>query len=354
MAYSNYLRAFQAGMDRQAVKPNYAMTFRNWQKQAVSTRSALENVKRVLEEESAKIREEYRPNVAFEKIAALKEEYETVRQIAENDLKAKLGKVMASKRAQLAKASQAPTEADLRMLQTLKLRTKLTEDEVIRAAESLSNNLPALAVLRDISDAAGFDIPIPVAADFEADIESAGAYAESMVRSIGKDGKELNYKENEFFNFPDAKDGYAAQAFDRLDSSSFTQETVKNHITTKLNTEGIREAAAGKQMVEVTLNAGDSLSNLCYQFHTKFEALEKANPNKDIYDLQPGDTILVPSARFDVRNGHGWIKAEQISAVQTAGSKLDADVFKSASQLKTATAAAGMSEGSSVKVPSMN
>lgn len=314
MNMNAYQRAYEATMTRQG-NPNPSKSFKAWQKDAAVTHRAMAEITRLYETDRAKILAEYSTTKAAEMLAESQNFYMECCRRAENDLKDKLTEVINSKRDALRKASKAPTDEDIRLLQALKMRSKLTEAEIIYAAEAMSDNLPALGTLADIANEHGIYIPIPTAADYEEQINKAEQYALDMVGECHLPDNQLSYKATEFYNYADSEGGFAAGAFSELDNSVFTAEQLRERIeTAKLNTSSIVNSRGNA--AEITLKDGDSLACIATQFGVRYAAIEDANPGKDLNNLHAGDKVIIPGGKMKLTSGRGFVSPDQVRPVQ--------------------------------------
>ncbi len=249
MNYNEYARLFQATMDRES-HPNYDKSFRNWQKNAAVLRKACKMVEQMYENDRVKILKEYSTSKAHEMLAERQAKYLEFKLKVEAELEEGLNAVIESKKARIQKCCKAPLTEDINLLSALNMRSKLSENEIIHAAEAVGDNLVALGTLADISDRHGIRMPIPTAERYEEKLAKAADYARDRISEAFVPESEMSYKGIEFFNFPDAQDGFADLAFKELDNSVFTSEqnfrSDKNYLQEMKETLKAKENGKGK------------------------------------------------------------------------------------------------------------
>lgn len=315
MTIQSYSRAYEATVGRSG-NPNPAKSFKGWQNYAATVRQKFAKISELYRADRESILKDYSSSKAAEMLAERQADYEQLRRHVEKEVRAQLDAVIESKREAIRKASAAPTDEDIRLLSALKMRSHLTESDVIHAAEAVSDNLVALGTLADIANDAGIHLPIPTAERLEEQIDKAAQYGDDMIRKIHKPDNELDYKAIEFFNYPDAAMGYAVEAFEELDNSVFSAVPARRKIeTAKFNTKGVVNPNANA--AEITLKDGDSLGNIAVQFGVRYSAIEAANPGKDLSDLHAGDKVIIPSTKMKyLGGGAGFVSADQVKPAQ--------------------------------------
>ena len=224
--YTDYERLFAATMQREG-KPNPAKSFKGWQADAVLTRRAFILVTSMFERERAEILKRYSTETAAEKLTERRNTYNALRKSAEDGLQKKLDEIIASKRECIKRACKAPTTDDTNLLAVLNMRSKLTTNDIIHAAESVGNNLLSLGTLADICNRHGLDIPVPTAEKYEEMLARAEEFARSRISEAFLPEKNMTYYGLEFYNYSDAPESNATRFFDELDNSVFTSEQIR-------------------------------------------------------------------------------------------------------------------------------
>lgn len=224
--YTDYERLFAATMQREG-KPNLAKSFKGWQADAVLTRRAFILVTSMFEKERADILEKYSTTTAAEMLTERRNAYNAFKKSAEDGLRAKLDEVIASKKACIQRACKAPTTDDTNLLAVLNMRSKLTTNDVIHAAQSVGDNLLSLGTLADICSRHGLDIPIPTAEKYEEMLDRAEEFARSRISEAFLPEKSMKYYGIEFYNYADAPESNATRLFSELDNSVFTSEQIR-------------------------------------------------------------------------------------------------------------------------------
>ena len=324
MTTTDYRRMIEATTLRECT-PNYKKTLKGWQKEASAIYKALSLATEIYENTKKKIYQDYSEKKASELIAEEQRKYAEMQKFAEDDIRSKFNEVLSSKRETIRKSNSAPSEADLRLLQALKMRTKLTESDIIHAAEALGNNLVSLGTLADIASSHNIHIPIPTAEKIEQRLNEAIDFANSMMRELTTSNKDLPYRAREFYLYPDSDETYAAMLFSGLDDSVFSTEQMKKTVTNsssfldevKDNYGATKIMLTGgtPNAVEIKLTGNENLSNIAYQFGTRLSDIEKVNSGKNIYDLGAGDVLVVPSGRMKMLNGNGNVSTSQCEPI---------------------------------------
>lgn len=175
----------------------------------------------------------YATNLATEKASAIDAAL-TSRIISE---KAKLfdiaNKIMSEKRKRFKEvALKAPTEEQVRMLQSLQIRSNtLTAEEVALVAESMADNHQALRTLAAIANTANINIVVPASTEqAEANFSEVEEYLKNMINVI--EAPRLNYIQSEFYFDGNFESGYYSVVRDAMDKSAFVavQEKPKSPI----------------------------------------------------------------------------------------------------------------------------
>lgn len=170
----------------------------------------LNDLKRVYSAEYIKTME---GNIDAEKLNVVSRARELVR----NDYET----VKQAKEAAWSKAHSAPSDDQLRLLQALSMRSKLTPAEVAAVLPQMTDNIQALRVLQDVAERSGVNVPLPTDLEdqYERDIEMADEWCKIAVEDINKSDDDAGYLGLLFWNTNNS--GQMQSAYDRLDSFSF-------------------------------------------------------------------------------------------------------------------------------------
>ena len=317
MTINNYQRAFDATMNK-AGNPDPSRSFKAWQNYAVTVHKNLKTVTDMFEADRADILKTYSQGKATEMLAERQADYMELRKHAEKAVRDSLNAVVESKKAAIRKASKAPSDEDIRLLQALSLRSNLTESDVIHAAEVIGSNLVSLGTLADIAKTHGITLPIPTAERMEEQLDKAARYADDMIKELHEPDNRLSYKATEFYNYADAESGFAVDAFADLDNSVYSAEQMRARIESKkVNMQNVLNPKANG--VSVELREGNSIANIAMQFGVKIADIEKVNPGLDIESLHAGDKVIIPSGKMkNINGGAGFASADQITPVEIA------------------------------------
>lgn len=178
--------------------------------------------------EKIRIDEEFSPNFAASKKAAIDAVYNEAVELSQELARRKLSETVSAKRELFHKAMKAPTEEQLRLLQVLSMRQHVGSDEIHYFAESLADNLPALRCLGEISEKN--DIPFPAILDGE-DLErllnQATSAADKYISSIGIGPDDLQYEHRLFWTT--SRPYRESSVVDILDAPGFMRMNVNEH-----------------------------------------------------------------------------------------------------------------------------
>lgn len=309
-----YKAAYEAG------SPDKAKGFSGWQKRAQITRKALMKAQEERDATVAEWKRTYTNAALAPKLDELNEEYSQLRKIAIDRLDAALDEVIDEKRKQFRTvAMSAPSEEQLRTLQTLSLRDDLTTQEVSEMAETMSNSLQAMRALGSIARKAGLYFPKLITnEEFEDQLNDAASYARSNYDLIDVPEKALGYNGVSFFNYTDT--GLAKMKFSAVDRPLYAAVQTAQEADEKKPTgdgEGESKTGSGEYWSEVTLLGTEYLSTIADQFHTTEAEIRKANPSRSFSpnSLGRGDKIFVPSTRMKVMQGQGYVQEINVRLV---------------------------------------
>ena len=244
MNYNDYERLYRSTMSRENKASSQEKSFKYLQKLAAVMRKTCKMITELYEEDQKQIIAEYSTSKASEMLADIQSKYMKTQMAMQEELKTSLDSVIESKRECIQKACKAPSTDDVNLLAVLNMRSKLSDNDIVHAAESVGDNLLALGTLRDIADRHGIPVPIPTAEEYERKLADAAEYTRSMFSEIFKPENELSYKGLEFYNYPDSE-GYADMYFKELDNSVFTSE--QKNMPAKINVEELKKALREKK-----------------------------------------------------------------------------------------------------------
>ena len=290
---AQYQKTFDRAMN--TGHPDTALTLKSFQRRAGVTRGAVMMLTDEYKADLKKLQATYSPKEFEARRAALDEEYNGIVKIAKQRLTDDLNEVLEAKRKQFDKSTGAPTEAQLRLLQVLSMRTEMTQSEITLTAEKMNNNIPALRLLRDIAKRHGIDFPDVGNADkLNEAIDNAEQFSLEMIESIAN--PELTYQQTCFYDYPDSQT-VADYYFGPLDQSILVAAQAKPP----------KVEPGEHNAVKVYLRGDESLAGIADQFHINSEDIRKANPDRDSFDFKEGDTLIVPSGMLRVTNLPGSI-----------------------------------------------
>ena len=246
MTINDYARLYEAVMSRESKsQPKYEKSFRYLQDMAILTRRAFQMITTQYEKDRDEVLKEYSTSPAGAKmLAELQSKYNEARKQAEAELKKTLDEVVQSKRDAIQKSCKAPSTEDVNLLSVLNMRSRLTENDIVHAAEAVGDNLTSLGTLKDIAERHQIHLQIPTAEGFEKQLDIAANYARSRLSEAFTPEKELTYYGTEFYLYSNEKDSVANSMFEEIDSSVFTSEQKGE---TKINLKTVKEAILDKQ-----------------------------------------------------------------------------------------------------------
>ena len=176
------------------------LTFKQWRQSAQAIRDLIEQ--RLLEDRQRKvdIDAEYSPQFAATRKKALDEFDADLIQAGRNVITQNLAEVMDAKREAFAESMKAPSESQVRLLQTLALRRHLDTSEIAMLADQVKDNLLALSTLADIASRHGVAFPrLPTPASVEADIAEMSKVAEKYMPGLSQFDEDLTYEQKLFW-----------------------------------------------------------------------------------------------------------------------------------------------------------
>ena len=297
MNYNAYEAIYKNAL-RGNEKANLVKSFEGWRKTAVSIREAVMTVKKFYKAELAKLWEQYKADAYFEGKKPLDAMYNAVLSNAQTSLRESLQGVLNAKREQLSKCLEAPSDADLRLLSALNLRTSLTESEVAALAEKLNGNIHSLKALHDIAEKSGISFPnYGDIDDLEHELDAASQFAESMIRAVDADMP--SYFEHMFFAYADE---IPMPQFEAADGNFFISAQENPTPSGFAPADARPEIPAGKaaNAYRVYLNGTESLVGIANQFNISVTAIRRANPGVDIHHLDGVESIIIPTTAFTI------------------------------------------------------
>lgn len=285
--------------------PDKQKTLLAWHNRAVTTRQALLTVKEEHKKKLAEIDETYSPAVAFEKRKDVEADFEAVKKTAIKRISDDLEGVLEGKRIAFERANRAPTDEQLRLLQALSLRSSLTDSEVSYYVDQLKSSLPALRVLRDLCQKNDILFPQRVGdpQDFEDNMNRAESFATSFLDSVDTDRADLGYSALEFWEY--AGTGLPAALFGDIDRDPYSAiQSADKPVNAPANDgthaqqNAPQKADSGELWAAVTIREGQRADVIAAQFHCSLADVRRANGGRDLNYLRAGETILVPSTRY--------------------------------------------------------
>lgn len=305
--------------------PVKATTLAGWLERAALTRGALLLARKQYEDDLRQMKDMYSDGYFTEKRTAADAEYQVLVDIAKQRVADDLEAVLASKRAAFDHANDPPSEATVRLLQVLDMRTSLTAEELAAVSGKVENNLNALRLLADIAQKHNLSFPrVGDPAEFEQTVARAESYCMDRLDAIGMTEEEINgsgkYADADFWNHPDNQLAQHWNLFNQLDFAGFASQQVTAANDAAQNIPWSPDTDSTVQAVkalsdnpsdvwsEVSVRVPVRVDQLARQFGTTAQAIQDANPNKYLTDtttLYGGDIVLVPSTRYSVRNDSG-------------------------------------------------
>ena len=305
--------------------PVKATTLAGWLERATLTRGALLLAKEQYESDVKQMRDRYSDKVFQEKRTAADSEFQVLTDIAKQRVADDLEAVLASKRAAFDHANDPPSEATVRLLQILNMRTSLTAEELAAVSGKVEHNLNALRVLKDIAHRHGLSFPdVGSPGEFEQLMAQTESYCMDRLDAIGLTEGEINLSgksaDAEFWNYPDDPRSRHWKYFAPLDNRGFNSQQIEDATAAANRPTWSPDADSTAQAVkalsdnpsdvwsEVSVRVPVRVDQLARQFKTTAAAIQDANPDRYLTDgttLYGGDVILVPSTRYSVRSDSG-------------------------------------------------
>ena len=317
---NNFSKLFNATLYRDS-NPDHTKTLVGFQRRAADVHRAIVAVRADRDKQIKQAKRDYANERLDAEINGISEAYNSVLEAARKRLENDLDDVLTAKRMQYKRSQVAPTDADIRLLQTLRMRNDLTADDISAAAEQLSNTLPGLKALGSIAKDAGLPFPDLTRFDeqFELNMEAAQTHVERMLERLDIPDEQMGYLDREFFTAPGT--GRTGSLFAPLDESVFTaaqlstpeQSAVK---AAQAELESMRTEKTGPtttwNAAKVFLRGDESLAQIAAQFGIGTTAIRHANPDMDLDNLTGGSSIIVPATRFSYATAPGSVIPEQV------------------------------------------
>ena len=295
-----------------------SLTFKGWQHRTVLTRAAALEVVRKHDEDIKALSEDYTTKKLNEIRIPLDQERDDILKIARNFIMDDLDKVIQAKRAQFSKAFEAPTEAQVRLLQTLALRDDLTAEEVAVTADKLGNNAQSLKALGSIAKRCGLKFPEGIADPKQLDenIEYIRQFViDNILDAVSVPDKQLTYNQRLFYIYPDDDTGGRLSPYlHKLDTDVFTAAKLteeEKQQCEKIEKENSAPQGSSYNAVRVYLRGNENLSTIAMQFGIDSSEIRKANPKFDFSRFYQGESIIVPAGKLKIVNQDGCIGVEQ-------------------------------------------
>lgn len=303
--YQTYRNIFEAA--RRDGNPDQGLTFKSFQRRSAVIRGALQLAAEKYLADLKELGETYSAKAFDERRKPLDNEYSELLKFAKQRCEDDLSTVIAAKRDQYAKCSGAPSAEQLRLLQALQMRSEVSAHEIQHYARELSDNIPALRVLREVAQKNGVPFPdVGNAEIFEEQLSAARDYSLKMLESLGEtDDNELNYRQLSFWKYADTMTE-ADGIFGPLDGSFLTapQKTVQAAGEDRVET---IQPGQKPNAVKVYLRGDESLGGISVQFGLDSSEIRAANPGYDWSNIHHGDTVIVPTGKLRVSNAAGSI-----------------------------------------------
>ena len=196
------------------------MTFQAWRRRTQDTREVLVKMLESDETELKAMENVWAPQVIEQKRAELESRRLSLASIGRQFVTDDLNAVIEAKRAALSTATGAPTDTQLRLIQTLALRDTLDAGDISAAASHCASSLAALNVLRDLANRNGVPFPkLPTVDDFEEDVASVEEYCNAVLPELDQPDRSLGYMSKLFWTTSDY--GTITTTLRRLDDPSY-------------------------------------------------------------------------------------------------------------------------------------
>ena len=318
-----------------AGKIDESLTISAWRQRAQITRNALLTIKEENERKVAEITDEYSPKAAAPKVQAIRSDWSDVVKLGKKRMEDDLDRVIAAKRAAVQNSMNPPSEAQLRTLQAMQMRSSIPAEEFGMVASQMSGSVQALGVLHDIAKHHGVDFPeVSVAAENKK-IDEAEAYCHRMIETA--DASDLGYIGRVFWltDSLDASTG-PINGIDGGITAALAEVPgyVENESspTTTFPPIGMSDIRFGDfperaylnrfllvntghpdaNVTRVRLRGDETLSGLSVQFMTAADDVKVMNPDVDFdKPFKAGTIITVPSTSLFVSGAPNSVTPDQ-------------------------------------------
>lgn len=289
-SYARTLARIEAGNH-----PDQAKTLAAWRSRAKVTHDALQEVRRKMEGDIAELHDTFAIKVANPKIEELRKEFGELTEIAKKRVAADLAKTIANKREAFSKANAAPTDAEIRLLSALSMRSSISQGEVAEAAGQL-RSLQALRVLHDLAEKHGVHAPQPLTPeDFEETIRNIETECGRYIDGIS--AAEPSYRASLFWSGHPCPE---STMFDRLDGRFSTPQAFE------------QAPVAGANATKVYCRGGEDLSTVAMQFGIRSYQIRAANPDVDFsVPITAGQQLIIPATKMTSSTLPGAVGFEQ-------------------------------------------
>ena len=305
--YSRVFNTIYAGSDRPS-----AATFAAFVERAQRTRQALLENRRLHEADLASMADTWAEAKIAERRAAYQQDELELAKIARDRVALDLKNVIKAKQAQYDKATGAPTEEQLRLLNVLKMRAEYEElqpSDFSAVVGKLADNYHALKMLGNI--ASKCNVAFPQLRDtFREDCETARERVSTLLANIDTPTDQLGYLSRLFWDAGSV--GIEQNVLNRLDSLSYLTTTAEQVEQAAMQPKV--DAAKGTQKEgkesgsdicsKVRLKGLESISSLADQFHVTRQQIQDLNPNVNLDHLHENMEIYIPSTRFSYAPGN--------------------------------------------------
>ena len=200
-------------------------TVRYFQRLCIQHREEILEKQGNFEVERKKILDTWAPAIAEQKIKDLRIDLEGEVAAAKAELEQDLNEMMECKRVRFKNvALSAPSEEQLRLLQTIALRADdLSVAEVSGLADNFMSSHQALRTLAHLAKKSGIHISVPDDAEsFEATCSEAHNFLYGMIDYIDRPQSSFGYPHLDFFGYPDSSSGPTFCVCDQLDGKPYT------------------------------------------------------------------------------------------------------------------------------------
>lgn len=292
--------------------PDISKGLSGWQCQAQTVRGAILEARRQVDEEKAELSKVYNAEETKRRAASLESTYEGIARLGVEKLEAGLEAVINAKREQFKKiALTAPSDEQLRLLQSMSMRDDLTDGEIAAVAADMAGNLQALKALGSIARKTGHDFPkIVTAEEMESDLNAAEQFSRNMLHSIETPEDDLQYNQKCFWSYRDV--GLPKATYDKLDHVLYAAvqlQPVEDTRSEQPAKEKPTEPPKPLPVVHVT-DGVDNLEWLSARYGVKKAAIIAENPDAGLdrvksTDRLPADLALTitPSAEYAAQTG---------------------------------------------------